>query len=102
MRYLYTTSQYGVYATGVDENTREILELVMCRTFERVHPACGCYACSQTVQQGHFACSVPNKTLLALEESRQAVRVLDGNEWRWYNVPEEWNKDLAEFPTHVP
>lgn len=100
-RYILTVVAYGVYATGTDEDTREIVELVLLGDGSEVQQIIpvhgGCYECNHAVQPGHFACSVSHPMLLALEESKQATRVLDNNTWRWYDVPEEWNKDLSQF-----
>lgn len=55
---------------------------------------CGCYACDNDVQPGHFACSAPNEYMLKAEAAGLVSRAYtderqDGSRsrssaWRWF------------------
>jgi hypothetical protein len=47
---------------------------------------CGCYACNEQVQQGHFACEAPPEAVLRMERAGLLVRRLDGSRWVWVAV----------------
>lgn len=47
---------------------------------------CGCYACDDGVQPGHFACSQPPADLLESERVGHVVRSYTGGSWRWFVV----------------
>lgn len=57
---------------------------------------CGCHACDDGVQPGHFACSQPSTEMLELERAGRVTRVYtneraDGGRglssaWRWLAV----------------
>lgn len=58
------------------------------------HQPCGCHACNEQVQLGHFACSVPDASMLEAEARgevyRQYTDVDAGGKrhrssaWRWF------------------
>jgi len=47
---------------------------------------CGCYACDEQVQQGHFACSTPPTEMLELEAVGKTIRYYNGTSWVWEAV----------------
>lgn len=47
---------------------------------------CGCHACDNAVQPGHFACGMPDEGLLSLE-GKAVERSYDGT-WRWWYTPQ--------------
>lgn len=47
---------------------------------------CGCYACDEGVQQGHFACEMPPDWALERERAGKITRRLDGSAWRWVDT----------------
>lgn len=49
-----------------------------------VQTPCGCHACDDGVQQGHFACETPHAALLQAEKDGLVTRHLDGSTWRWF------------------
>jgi hypothetical protein len=52
---------------------------------------CGCIACDHSVQQGHFACSLPPEDLLEDEQTEDGCwRSYEGNEWRWFAPSYAW------------
>lgn len=63
------------------------------RAFDYSEP-CGCYACNEQVQPGHFACSVPDAAMLAAEARGEVFRQYtdvdaggrrhDSSAWRWF------------------
>lgn len=48
--------------------------------------ACGCPACDNGVQSGHFACASPDPLLLQAERDRLIARHYDDGEWRWFVI----------------
>jgi hypothetical protein len=44
---------------------------------------CGCPACDDGIQPGHFACSQSPAVLLQLEKEGYLVRYYDGTSWVW-------------------
>ena len=52
---------------------------------------CGCHACDNGVQPGHFLCSQPSENMLAREQAKEVVRLLIGGpgshegaqRWAW-------------------
>lgn len=48
--------------------------------------ACGCFDCSDGVQSGHFACSMPPTWALELEGIGAAFRSYDDGHWQWHRV----------------
>ena len=45
--------------------------------------ACGCYACDDGVQPGHFACEQSDAQLVQLESLGFVSRAYDDGVWRW-------------------
>src|SRR4051812_28204673 len=45
--------------------------------------SCGCCACDEQVQQGHFACLPPPRAMLELERAGKVVRSYNGAAWVW-------------------
>lgn len=45
---------------------------------------CGCCACNDGAQPGHFACETPLAALLQAERDGLVTRHLDGSTWRWF------------------
>lgn len=44
---------------------------------------CGCPACDDGVQQGHFACSQPKPIHVQLEQDGYLSRDYNGTSWAW-------------------
>lgn len=44
---------------------------------------CGCSACNEGVQQGHFACEVPPDWALSMERAGEIVRHYGDSGWKW-------------------
>ena len=60
---------------------------------EIINKPCGCHACDDGVQPGHFLCSQPSKLMLVHEKSAMAVRHLVGGpggegpqRWAWFLI----------------
>jgi hypothetical protein len=49
-----------------------------------VDAPCGCYGCSERLQQGHFACDVPPTDMLAAEETGKVWRDYVDGRWVWF------------------
>lgn len=47
---------------------------------------CGCPACDDGVQPGHFACEQPPAAMLQAEIDGQVTRSYDDGAWRWFVV----------------
>lgn len=47
---------------------------------------CGCYACDNGVEPGHFACEQPTGAMLKAESEGLIVRHLEDSTWRWFVV----------------
>lgn len=47
------------------------------------HEPCGCPACDDGAQPGHFACSQASEDMLQLERERRVTRVYDDGRWQW-------------------
>jgi hypothetical protein len=47
---------------------------------------CGCFACNDGVQPGHFACMLPPATLLQAEAEGLVTRHYTDGAWRWFVV----------------
>ena len=63
---------------------------------------CGCYACNEQVQPGHFACELSPLALLAWERNGDAYREYDGGRWRWFVTEESQIRgQIANDPTWV-
>jgi len=45
---------------------------------------CGCPACDDGVQPGHFACSMSSEAMLAREQSGEVGRAYDDGAWHWF------------------
>jgi hypothetical protein len=45
---------------------------------------CGCFACDEEVQAGHFLCSASTEDALRLEDDGLLYRQLDQGAWHWY------------------
>lgn len=45
---------------------------------------CGCIACNDRVQDGHFACSCPPEELVEDEQEEGCWRSFNGTSWKWY------------------
>lgn len=45
---------------------------------------CGCMACDEHVQAGHFACSCPTPGLLAAERAGAIWRAYTDTGWQWF------------------
>lgn len=54
------------------------------------HQPCGCPACDDGIQQGHFACSEAAPVLVQLEREGFLSRHFNGTSWVW----ERTNKQL--------
>lgn len=61
--------------------------------------ACGCPACDDGVQPGHFACSQADAKLVQEEAAGEVVRFFDGTSWRWERTSRESRlaRDRREF-----
>ena len=59
---------------------------------------CGCPACDDGVQPGHFACSCPPAALLEGERDGRLHRFYDDGAWRWALLRDEaeWTEWLEE------
>jgi len=44
---------------------------------------CGCFACDEGVQQGHFACEMPPSWALEQERAGKIARHYDDGRWVW-------------------
>ena len=51
---------------------------------EIIGEPCGCFACNERVQPGHFLCSVPAEHMLVFEEHDRVERRFDGGRWAWF------------------
>lgn len=60
----------------IAQHDREFAELL-------ASTPCGCYACDDGVQQGHFACETPPAWALEWERQRKIFRHYDGGCWKW-------------------
>jgi hypothetical protein len=50
---------------------------------ERGWEPCGCHACDNGVQLGHFACEQPRAAELEAESLGHLVRVYEDGRWMW-------------------
>jgi hypothetical protein len=48
-----------------------------------VNAPCGCYACTEGVQQGHFACSTPPPEMVEAEKRGEVFRSYTEGRWMW-------------------
>ena len=48
---------------------------------------CGCPACDDGVQPGHFACSQPSEIMLRLERINASISRVYDDGWRWIYMP---------------
>jgi len=70
---------------------------------ELLDEPCGCFACNDGVQLGHFLCDQPNRDMLALEKTGQVSRHLVGGpgsfmgpqRWAWFVLDETVLSHLA-------
>lgn len=62
---------------------------------------CGCIACDESVQQGHFACEVPPLALLHWERRGEAHRSYTDSGWRWFVTEETLRSVIAGNPNYV-
>lgn len=49
-----------------------------------IQAPCGCSACDDGVQPGHFACEQPPAALLQAERDGLVTRHYDNGAWRWF------------------
>jgi hypothetical protein len=49
-----------------------------------VDAPCGCYACTEQIQQGHFACDTPPEDMLAAEKEGEVWRSYVDGRWVWF------------------
>lgn len=47
---------------------------------------CGCAACDDGVQPGHFACEQPSGEMLTMERAGQVGRAYEDGRWMWVAV----------------
>ena len=45
---------------------------------------CGCPACNERAQAGHFACEPAPEALLQMERENLVIRTYDDGAWRWF------------------
>lgn len=62
---------------------------------------CGCIACNNAVQQGHFACEASPLALLVWERKGEAHRHYDGGRWRWFVTEDSLRDVIAVDPSYV-
>lgn len=75
----------GIKTVGtlLDQIKQEEIEDLVTRNDEAVAAEpCGCPACDNGVQSGHFACSQPNEYMLRRERDGLAIRGYDDGAWR--------------------
>lgn len=54
------------------------------RETDEIKAPCGCSACDDGVQQGHFTCEESPSILVAGEKEGMFIRTYDDGAWRWY------------------
>lgn len=47
---------------------------------------CGCPACDDGVQPGHFACEQASEKMIAGEQIGMFARAYDDDRWRWFRA----------------
>jgi hypothetical protein len=60
-------------------------------TGEIIGMACGCIACNEEVQPGHFACELPSEHGRIQEAAGDIYRSYQDGAWRWFIVSDAWH-----------